>query len=99
MAQVTYEFLARWDIATGLLKGAHCKNYDIATGREGDAQSVAVAGNAGFPLADILTSLQSGAIIAMDTANAALTAERLAHSATSSLLANAVAKLTAAGIP
>jgi len=105
MAQVPYEFLVRWDHNTGALKGAYCKLYNNVLMREGDAQPVAIAGAAGFPLADVLTAIQSGAIITADTATAALTAEQTAHAATqasldaaNTALTNAQAKLTAAGI-
>jgi len=106
MAQVPYEFLVRWDHNTGALKGAHIKMFDDVTQQEGMAQPVAIAGAIGFPLADVLTAIQSGAIIAADTANAALTTEQTAHAATQALLdtaqtalADVQAKLTAAGIP
>lgn len=92
MAQMPYEFLARWDHTTGVLKGAHVKMFDNATGVEGEAQTVAVAGAAGFPLSDIMTDVQSGAVAAMD-------AEKVAHAATTSALNAALAKLKAAGIP
>lgn len=92
MAQMPYEFLARWDYKTGVLKGAHVKMFDSATGIEGEAQVVAVAGAAGFPLADIMTAMQSGAVAAMD-------AEKIAHASTTAALNAALAKLKAAGIP
>jgi len=99
MAQIPYEFLVRLDYITGAVKGAHCKFYDSVTQREGDAQSVAIAGQAGFPLTSILSSVQTGAIIAMDAANLALSTEKTAHAATTSALSAALAKLQAAGIP
>lgn len=99
MAQVPYEFLARWDYQTGQLKGAHVKVFDSVTQREGDAQPVAVAGASGFPLADILTAIQTGAIASMDAANIALAAEQAAHAVTTAELNTALAKLKAAGIP
>lgn len=88
--QIPYEFLVRWNHQTGVLQGAHAKFYEAITdangviigGKEGDAMSVIVAGNAGFPLAEILSAIESGAIIAMEAANAALTAEKTAHAAT-----------------
>lgn len=86
MAQVPYEFLVRWDHQTGTLKGAHCKIFDSVTGKEGDAQEVAVAGASGFPLLAILTAIESGAIISMDEANAALAVEKAAHDATKAKL-------------
>lgn len=87
MAQVPYEFLVRWNHLTGELKGAHVKTYDNVTMREGDAQAVAVAGQAGFPLADVLTAIETGATLAMEEAQAVLAAEQAAHAATKAELA------------
>jgi len=105
MAQIPYEFLVRWDHSTGALKGAYIKMFDDVTQQEGMAQPVAIAGAIGFPLADVLTAIQSGAIVTADAATVALTAEQTAHAATQALLdtANAAlvaaqAKLTDAGI-
>jgi hypothetical protein len=98
MAKVMYERLERYDYLTGALKGAHVKLYDTVTLQEGDAMSYATAATQGFTQTDILTAVQSGAIIAMDAANAALATEQAAHAATSALLATAQAKLTKAGI-
>jgi len=106
MAQVPYEFLVRWDHDTGALKGASIKMFDNITQREGMPQPVAIAGAVGFPLADVLTAIQSGAIITADAATADLATEKAAHAVTqtaldaaNTALANAQAKLTAAGIP
>lgn len=82
MGHTAYEFLVRWDHETGALKGAHIKTYDTATSRESPPQPVAVAGSTGFPLADILTSLETGAILAMEAAQEALAVEKAAHEAT-----------------
>lgn len=87
MAQVAYEALARWDHQTGILRGMHCKNYDTMTGGEGDAMPVAVALAQGFPLTDILTQIEIGAVLAMEEAQAALAAEQAAHAATKAKLA------------
>lgn len=84
MAQIPYEFLVRWNHTTGALQGAYVKTFDSVTLQEGQPQPVAIAGQNGFPLADVLAAIQSGAIISMDNANAALSV--------------AQAKLTAAGI-
>lgn len=80
--QIPYEFLVRFDHQTGLLKGAHCKLYDSVTMREGDVQSVAIAGASGFPLSEILTAIETGAIAAMEEAQANLATEQAAHAAT-----------------
>lgn len=98
MAQIPYEFLVRWNHQTGALQGAHVKMFDNVSMKEGDAQAVSVAGAAGFPLGDILTVLQSGAIISMDSANAALATEKAQHAATTAQLNSALAALQAAGI-
>lgn len=82
MAQVPYEFLVRFDHQTGVLKGAHCKVFDSVTGKEGEAQAVAIAGAAGFPLSEILTAIETGAIAAMEEAQATLVTEQAAHAAT-----------------
>lgn len=87
MAQVPYEFLVRFDHQTGVLKGAHCKVFDSVKGKEGDAQPVAIAGASGFPLSEILTAIETGAIAAMEEANANLAAEQAAHAATKAELA------------
>ena len=63
-----YEFLVRWDHLTGVLKGAHIKLFDTVTMLEGHAQSVAIAGASGFPLAEVLTAVEVGAIAALDAA-------------------------------
>lgn len=82
MTQIPYEFLVRFDHQTGVLKGAHCKVFDSVTGKEGDAQSVAVAGAAGFPLSEIMTSIETGALLAMEEAQANLVVEQAAHAVT-----------------
>lgn len=82
MAQIPYEFLVRWDHRTGVLRGAHCKVFDSVTGEEGDAQGVAVAGSSGFPLSEILTAIETGAITTMEEAQANLAIEQAAHAAT-----------------
>lgn len=71
-----YEFLARWK--DGALAGAHVKfletitdNGVVVSQREGDPKAVAVAGASGFPLEDILTTLQAQAITERDAAIAA----------------------------
>lgn len=95
MAQVPYEFLARFDHQTGVLKGAHCKLFDSVTGKEGNAQAVAVAGAQGFPLSDILTQIETGAILAMEEARANLAAEQAAHATTKAELDSVKAELAA----
>lgn len=72
-----YEFLARWD-HEGKLCGAQVQWRYIITDDSGATiaetvsavESVAVTGNDGFPLADVLQQVQLGAVAATDTANA-----------------------------
>jgi len=99
MAKVMYERLERYNIITGAHQGSHVKLYDTVTMREDDAMSYAAAATLGFTQTDILTQVQTGAIIAMDAANAELATEKAAHAVTTSALAAALAKLTAAGMP
>lgn len=95
MAQVPYEFLVRFDHQTGVLKGAHCKLFDSVTGKEGDAQAVAIAGAAGFPLSEILTAIETGAIAAMEEAQANLATEQAAHAETKAALDSVKAEIEA----
>ncbi len=62
-----YEFLARWK--DGVLAGAHIQRIYIT--RDGDTivseavgqvQPVALDGNGAYPLADIMTEVQAGAV-------------------------------------
>jgi heterodisulfide reductase subunit A-like polyferredoxin len=99
MAKIPYEFLARWDHQTGALKGAHVKTFDDVMNREGDAQAVAVAGADGFPLGDILTAVEQGAIAAMEAAQTELATEKATHEATKQALAEVEAALVAAQTP
>lgn len=71
-----YEFLARWN--NGALAGAHIRFLEtisedgvVLSQKEGNAQPVSLAGEAGFPIEDILTSLQATAITERDAAVAA----------------------------
>ena len=74
-----YEFLVRWD-RQGRLAGAHAQFRLITTATDGsvvadilgNAEPVAVAGAAGFPLADVLSQAQAAALAALE----AVTAER-----------------------
>lgn len=83
-----YEFLVRWN--NGTLAGAHIRFLETLTEdgvvlsqKEGNAQPVSLAGEAGFPIDDILDGLQVQAITERDaalaakaTAEAALTAKQ-----------------------
>ena len=83
-----YEFLARWN--NGTLAGAHIRFLEtisedgvVLSQKEGNAQPVSLAGEAGFPIEDILDGLQATALsdlaaaqAAKATAEAALTAKQ-----------------------
>lgn len=82
---VPYEFLGRWN--GGVFAGAHVRFLEIiAQGekvlsqREGHALPVAVGAGQGFPLADILTSIQVQSITQRDDAIAAQSAAESALS-------------------
>lgn len=94
MAQVPYEFLVRFDHQTGAIKGAHCKLFDTVTGREGDAQAVAIAGAQGFPLSEILSSVETGAVIAMEDALATLNAKQVELDAANETITQLQASIT-----
>ena len=90
--QTPYELLIRWK--DGAVAGAHVKFLEqivedgvVLHEKEGDATPVSMAGEAGYPLADILTFAQSTALATADTAIAGLAAEKSAHEATKALLA------------
>lgn len=75
-----YEFLVRWN--NGAVAGAHIRfletiseNGTVLTQKEGPAMPVSMAGEAGFPIADILTSLQAQALTERDAAVATLAAK------------------------
>lgn len=80
--KLPYEFLARWD-QDGRLAGAHAQFRYVTLAGDGSvvgeftgpAEPVAVAGNAGFPLADILDGLQIAALAERDRLAAQLAAQ------------------------
>lgn len=70
-----YEFLVRWK--DGAIAGAHVRYLEtikdgdtVVSVKEGDPMPVSLAGGAGFPLADILTPLQTQALADLATAQA-----------------------------
>ncbi|NYZ17828.1 hypothetical protein HL658_35245 [Azospirillum sp. RWY-5-1] len=71
--KLPYEFLARWD-QDGRLAGAHAQFRYVTLADDGSvigeftgpAEPVAAAGDAGFPLADILGELQIAALAERD---------------------------------
>ena len=78
--QTPYEFLVRWD--NGVVTGAHVRFLEriiedgvVIHEKEGHAQPISMAGEIGFPIASILSSLESGAIIAVEAAQAATAAK------------------------
>lgn len=75
-----YELLFRWN--DGALAGAHIqfvetirKDGAVISQQVGHAQPVSMAGEAGFPLADVLSTVQADAVAARDSAIAALAAK------------------------
>lgn len=87
-----YEFLVRWK--DGAIAGAHVRFLETlietdASGavtalaeKEGDALPVSVAGEAGFPVADILSVALTTALATIDALQLALAAEVEAHQIT-----------------
>ena len=79
--QQPYEFVIRWK--NGKISGAHIKFLDriidddgvtVLSEKEGEAQSVSMAGEVGYPIADILTLVQSTALADLATVTAQLDA-------------------------
>lgn len=75
-----YELLFRWN--DGALAGAHVqfvetirKDGAVISQQVGHAQPISMAGEAGFPLADVLSTVQADALAAKDAATAALAAK------------------------
>lgn len=74
-----YELLVRWD-RSGRLAGAHAQFRYVTSGPDGaviaealgGAEPLGLAGNVGFPLADVLSQAQAAALSALET----VTAER-----------------------
>lgn len=74
-----YEFLARWDDA-GVFKGAHISFIDrimdgetVLSVKVGDAQPVSLAGEQGFPLADVLDAMHASVLADNDAKAAQIT--------------------------
>ncbi|TXT39207.1 MAG: hypothetical protein FD135_2357 [Comamonadaceae bacterium] len=96
--QITaYEFLVRWN--NGVLAGAHIRmletiseNGVVLSQKEGAAQPVSLAGELGFPIADVLSALQVTALTDLTTAQAAKAASDAALKTTQDALAVAEAK-------
>ena len=75
-----YELLFRWN--DGALAGAHIqfvetirKDGVVISQQVGHAQPVSMSGETGFPLADVLSTVQADAVAARDSAIAALAAK------------------------
>jgi len=71
-----YEFLIRWD-NNGVIQGAHIafldtvlKDGEIINQTQTSVESVAIAEQVGFPLADVLSQLQIDALKQVDVLNA-----------------------------
>ena len=93
-----YEFLARWD-ATGKLAGAHVGFLErITDGAEvlsEKALPVQPVGDNGFPLADIMSTVQADALAAVEAAKAETKAAEDAQKAAEDAKATADAELVA----
>lgn len=74
-----YEFLARWDDKTGVFRGAHIQFIENVLDDTGEiiAQKLGPARSVGdgkdFPIADILSQMQTDALAAFDAKAAELT--------------------------
>ena len=75
-----YEFLIRWD-NNGIIQGAHIafldtvlKDGEIITQTQSSVESVAIAEQVGFPLADVLSQLQIDVLKQVDVLNAEIVA-------------------------
>ena len=71
-----YEFLIRWD-NSGVIQGAHIafletvlKDGEVVTQNQSTVQSVEIAGQVGFPLADVLSQIQIDALKQVDVLKA-----------------------------
>ena len=70
-----YEFLVRWG-ENGAIQGAHValiteilKDGAVVSAQAGYAQPVSLAGEVGFPIAEVLDAVHVGALAALDLAN------------------------------
>ena len=93
-----YEFLIRW--TDGKISGAHIKfletvadGTEILSVKEGEAQKVSLAGEVGFPIADVLAAITSAANTTTQAALDAVTSSQAAQ--TASEAAQAAAKAAA----
>lgn len=83
LTKTPYEFLVRFN-PDGSVSGAHIKfletfteGVEVIMRREGMAEPVAMAGQLGFPLSDVLDAVQVGALAAIEAEKTA-SAEALA---------------------
>lgn len=72
-----YEFLVRW--RDGAISGAHIRFLEtvledgvVLAQKEGNAMPVSLAGEAGYPLADVLSAVQTSALVELEKAKEAL---------------------------
>ena len=75
-----YEFLSRWN-NDGVIQGAHIafldtvlKDGEIINQTQSSVESVAIAEQVGFPLADVLSQLQIDALKQVDVLNSEIVA-------------------------
>jgi len=71
-----YEFLIRWD-NNGVIQGAHIafletvlKDGEVVTQTQSTVESVEIAGQLGFPLADVLSQIHIDALKQVDVLKA-----------------------------
>ena len=95
-----YEFLVRWK--DGAIAGAHIRFLEtisqdgvVLAQKEGNAMPVSLSGEAGFPLADILSAVQKSALVDLENALAAKAEAEAALATTRKDLAAAEASLAA----
>ena len=72
-----YEFLVRW--RDGAISGAHIRFLEtvledgvVLAQKEGNAMPVSLAGEAGYPLADVLSAVQTSALVELEKVKEAL---------------------------
>ena len=72
-----YEFLVRW--RDGAISGTHIRFLEtiledgvVLAQKEGNAMPVSLAGEAGYPLADVLSAVQKSALVDLEKAKEAL---------------------------
>ena len=95
-----YEFLVRWN--NGALSGAHVRFLEtisedgvVLTQKEGNAMPVSMAGEAGYPLADVLTAVQQTALADLAAAQATASSATAAIATKDATIASLQAQIDA----